>query len=140
VADSVWHTDRTAIASYAGCLSLISAALGKLGMDVCLMAQQGLDEIALRGGGTSSAMPHKSNPILAELLVTLARLNATQVAAMHHAALHEQERSGASWMLEWMVLPQMATCTGRGLLAAQEVLEQIVDFAPSLAGSAGSAG
>ena len=52
-------------------------------------------------------MPHKQNPVLAELLVALARFNATQVSAMHHALIHEQERSGAAWTLEWMILPAM---------------------------------
>ena len=55
-------------------------------------------------------MLHKSNPVLAELLVTLARFNATQVSILHHSLVHEQERSGAAWMLEWMVL----TPDGRG--------------------------
>ena len=89
------------------------------------MAQQGIEEIGLSGGGGSSAMPHKSNPVLAELLVTLARFNAGQVAQLHHAMVHEQERSGAAWALEWMVLPQMQITTGRGLLTAQTMLNQI---------------
>lgn len=123
--DTAWHAMRDTIAAFAGTLSLISGHLGKIGQDVCLMAQQGVDEIALSGGGGSSAMPHKSNPVLAELLVTLARYNASQVAGMHHAVVHEQERSGAAWALEWMILPQMAMATGRGLTAALELTAQI---------------
>jgi 3-carboxy-cis,cis-muconate cycloisomerase len=34
---------------------------------------------------------------------------------MHHALIHEQERSGAAWSLEWMVLPQMLMATGKAL-------------------------
>jgi 3-carboxy-cis,cis-muconate cycloisomerase len=79
------------------------------------MTQQGLEDITLSGGGGSSAMPHKQNPVSAELLITLARFNATQVSAMHHALIHEQERSGAAWSLEWMVLPQMLMATGKAL-------------------------
>jgi 3-carboxy-cis,cis-muconate cycloisomerase len=80
------------------------------------MAQ--MDEVQISGAGGSSAMPHKQNPVLAELLVTLARFNATQLSGIHHAMVHEQERSGAAWMLEWMILPQMAVATGRALNAA----------------------
>jgi 3-carboxy-cis,cis-muconate cycloisomerase len=120
-----WHTTREGVADYAGCLSLITGTLGKMGQDICLMAQQGIDEVTLAGGGGSSAMPHKQNPILAELLVTLARFNATQVSAMHHALIHEQERSGAAWSLEWMILPQMAKATGRALSAAIQLCESI---------------
>lgn len=121
----VWHTDRAGPVDYAGRLSAITGSLGKIGQDIALMAQQGVDEISVRGGGGSSAMPHKSNPVLAELLVTLARFNATQIAGMHHALIHEQERSGAAWMLEWMVLPSMTMATARALAAARELIEMI---------------
>ncbi len=113
-----WHAMRDGVGEFANVLSLITGSLGKFGQDIALMAQQGVDEVKLSGGGGSSAMPHKQNPILAELLVTLARFNATQVAGMHQAIVHEQERSGAAWALEWMILPQMAQTTGRALTAA----------------------
>lgn len=121
----VWHSDRTGLADYAGRLSSVSGSLGKMGQDVALMSQQGVDDIVLSGGGGSSAMPHKSNPVRAELLVTLARFNATLLSGMHHATIHEQERSGAAWMLEWMVLPQMAIVTARALQLADEIVESI---------------
>jgi 3-carboxy-cis,cis-muconate cycloisomerase len=120
-----WHAMRDGIAEAASVLSLITGTLGKMGQDICLMAQQGVDEIKLAGGGGSSAMPHKQNPVLAELLVTLARFNAVQVSGMHQAMVHEQERSGAAWALEWMLLPQMVLATGRGLSAAQTIAEQV---------------
>lgn len=113
-----WHAMREGVADYASFLSLVTGSLGKMGQDIVLMSQQGIEEIALAGGGGSSAMPHKQNPVAAELLVTLARFNATQVSAMHHAMVHEQERSGAAWSLEWMILPQMAMATARALAVA----------------------
>lgn len=121
-----WHTARDGVAEWGGMLSLVTGSLGKMGQDVALMAQQGVDEIALAGGGGSSAMPHKNNPVLAELLVTLARFNAGQLGALHGALVHEQERSGAAWMLEWMVLPAMAMAAARSLSAALALCEQIV--------------
>ena len=120
-----WHAMRDAVVDYAGLLSLISGTLGKMGQDICLMAQQGVDEITLDNAGGSSAMPHKQNPVLAELLVTLARFNATQVSAMHQGLVHEQERSGAAWALEWMVLPQMAQATARSLAASIAICQAI---------------
>lgn len=125
VAPHVWHADRSAIAEFADRLSGLTGTLGKMGQDIALMSQQGIDEVAIDSGGRSSAMPHKSNPILAELLVTLARFNATQLAGMHHALVHEQERSGAAWMLEWMILPNMALASCRALLVASELAQQM---------------
>ncbi len=123
--DVTWHTMRGGIVDYSSTLSLTTGCVGKMGQDILLMSQQGIDEISLSGGGGSSAMKHKKNPVLAELLVTLARFNAVQLSGMHHSMVHEQERSGSAWMLEWMILPQMAMATGRALGAAIELCQQI---------------
>ncbi|GLP84608.1 3-carboxy-cis,cis-muconate cycloisomerase [Tritonibacter mobilis] len=120
-----WHTERDGLATYASWLSALTGSLGKIGQDICLMAQQGVDALAQQGGGSSSAMAHKQNPVTAELLVTLARYNAGQLPLMHQAMVHEQERSGAMWTLEWMVLPAMMTCTGAALRLATEQIQAI---------------
>ncbi|QHQ34502.1 lyase family protein [Algicella marina] len=120
------HTDRSHLADYAHWLSRLATALGKIGLDTALMAQQGIGEVRLSGGGTSSAMPHKQNPVRAETLVTLARWTATMLPTM--TGIHEMERSGIAWAGEWLALPQMAESTGAALLAAEELLGQIEDF------------
>lgn len=119
-----WHSQRDGLAEFAGLLSLIAGSLGKFGQDVALLAETG-GEIRLSGGGGSSAMPHKQNPVAAELLVALARFNAVQLSALHHALVHEQERSGAAWALEWLALPQMAVATGVSLSTALRLAGQI---------------
>jgi len=108
---SVWHATRDNIVGYGQFLSRISGTLGKFGQDVTLMAQQGVDEVRLSGGGTSSAMPHKQNPVLAETLVALARHNGALSGGLAQAMIHEQERSGSAWTLEWLTLPQIAETT-----------------------------
>lgn len=118
-----WQSQRAVIADLAHLLSLISGSLGKIGQDIALLAQSGT-EITLSGGGGSSAMPHKQNPVNAETLVSLARFNAVQISAIHQSMVHEQERSGAAWTLEWMILPQMVIACGAstrlaGVLAGQ---------------------
>jgi 3-carboxy-cis,cis-muconate cycloisomerase len=44
---------------------------------------------------------------------------------MHHALVHEQERSGAAWTLEWLILPQMAVAAAGALRLANTLAEQI---------------
>ncbi|PSH68776.1 3-carboxy-cis,cis-muconate cycloisomerase [Phyllobacterium brassicacearum] len=122
-----WHNQRDMIVDFADLLSQVSGSLGKIGQDTSLLAQEG-DEIALEGGGKSSAMPHKQNPVLAELLVSLARYNATQISGMHQALIHEQERSGAAWTLEWMILPSMVTTTVTALRSATALLGSIMSL------------
>ncbi|WP_316857845.1 3-carboxy-cis,cis-muconate cycloisomerase [uncultured Cohaesibacter sp.] len=120
-----WHSMREAIVDYGDFLSKLTGSLGKMGMDICLMAQQGGGEIVLKGSGTSSAMPHKQNPVLAEMLVAFARFNGVQVSGLHHAMVHEQERSGMAWTLEWMILPLMVATAGKALLHADTLLAQV---------------
>lgn len=125
VPDYVPHAARDRISALGGWLSQVTGALGKIGQDVALMAQNEIGEIALSGGGGSSAMAHKQNPILAEALVALARFNAVQVSGLHQALVHEQERSGTAWTLEWMILPAMLNATGTALVHAQRMLAAV---------------
>lgn len=117
--ETAWHTDRSPLAELGGWLSMVTGTLGKMGHDIALMSQQGVDAAKLRGGGSSSAMAHKVNPVGAELLVTLARYVAVQLPGLHLALDHEQERSGMSWTLEWLILPPMLVATGAALARAE---------------------
>jgi 3-carboxy-cis,cis-muconate cycloisomerase len=110
-----WQVERDAIAELASWCSLLSGSLGKIGVDVALMAQNEIGEVKLADGGGSSAMPHKANPVRAEMLVTLARFNAALLGGQHQALVHENERSGAAWTLEWLVLPQMIVAAAAAL-------------------------
>ncbi len=121
-----WHTQRDALAELAGWLSLVSASLGKLGQDLVLLAQSEVGEVRPGSGGGSSTMPQKANPVAAEILVTLARLNAGLVANAHQAMLQEHERGGAGWSLEWLTLPQMTIATGAALAHADRLLDSLV--------------
>ncbi len=120
-----WHNQRDSIVEFSSWLALVAGSLGKIGQDVALMSQNRLGEIVLAGGGGSSAMPHKSNPVAAEVLVALARYCAGGAGTMGQSMVHEQERSGAAWTLEWLVLPQLTMATGRALLLAQRLLGSI---------------
>jgi 3-carboxy-cis,cis-muconate cycloisomerase len=124
-AGSVWHTDRSAMVDLGHWFALVSGTLGKVGQDIALMAQQGIEDIALDGGGGSSAMPHKQNPVLAETLVALARHVAGLQGTLAQAMIHEQERSGAAWALEWLTLPAMAEATGAALRHAQGLVGSV---------------
>ena len=117
-----WHTMRSNLTEYANFLSLITGSLGKIGLDLSLMSQQGVDEVTFMFGGSSSAMAHKKNPVLPEVLTSLADFNAVQLPGMHLAMLHEQERSGRAWTLEWMILPSMLNTTARALSIALTTL------------------
>ena len=95
------------------------------------MVQNEVGTARLAGGGTSSAMAHKANPVPAELLVTLARFTAGLSGTLAQAMVHENERSGAAWTLEWLVLPQMVVATGAALRVALALAENLSFPAPA---------
>ncbi len=110
-----WHSERDRIAELAGWMMALTAALGKMGEDLHLMAQSGIEEITFAGGGASSTMPQKSNPIMASAVVALARHAAGLNMTLQSAALHRQNRDGAAWFTEWLTLPQLCLVTARAL-------------------------
>jgi 3-carboxy-cis,cis-muconate cycloisomerase len=120
-----WHGARERLAGFGGCLALVAGALGKIGADVALLAQSEVGAIRLAGGGTSSAMAHKANPVAAEVLVALARHAAGLAGTLMQAMVHENERSGAAWTLEWLTLPALAVTTGAALAHAERLVPAV---------------
>ncbi len=122
---SPWHTTRDPIVGLGNALALLSGSLGKIGMDIALLAQNEVAALRLEGGGGSSAMAHKSNPVRAEVVVALARSNAGLAGTLQQAMVHEYERSGAAWTLEWLTLPTLLVQTGASLRLCQALLGQL---------------
>lgn len=113
-----WHAERDRIAAFAAGLTSLSTAVGKMGEDLLLLSQTGIDEVALTGGGGSSTMPQKSNPVRPTAMAALARQVCALNVTMQGAALHRQQRDGTAWFTEWMSLPQMCGFTGAAMATA----------------------
>src|SRR5581483_1251728 len=62
-----WHTRRAPVARLAAALQATAAVCGTIGLDVVLLAQTEVGEVAEAAGGASSTMPHKRNPARAVL-------------------------------------------------------------------------
>ncbi|MEZ0538085.1 lyase family protein [Fibrella arboris] len=120
-----WHTERDGLAEFTNWLALLTGTLGKLGQDVLLMGQTEVGEVVenVTGGGKSSAMPHKNNPVLSEALVMLARQNAQFAAIQLQSLVHGNERDATAWMLEWENLPRMMSNAGTSLRHALSITQ-----------------
>jgi 3-carboxy-cis,cis-muconate cycloisomerase len=125
-----WQSARDPLIGFGGLLAGLSGTLGKIGADVSIMAQNEIGAVTLAGGGGSSSMAHKSNPVRAEVMVALARYNAGMSGVLQQAMVHENERSGAAWTLEWLALPPIVIATGAGLRLGNELLAQMSFPAP----------
>ncbi len=120
-----WHAMRDRIVTFGSRLAALAGSLGKFGADVTLMAQTEIATVRLEVAGGSSAMPHKANPVAAEVLVALARHTAGLTGTLLQATVHENERSGAAWTLEWLTLPQLLVSTGASLATANRLAAAI---------------
>jgi 3-carboxy-cis,cis-muconate cycloisomerase len=122
-----WHTQRDNFAEFASWLALLTGTLAKLGQDMLIMGQTEIGEVVenVNGGGKSSSMPHKNNPVLSEALVMLARQTAQFAAIQLQSLVHGNERDSTAWMLEWENLPRMMSNAGTALQHALSITQTI---------------
>lgn len=120
-----WHAERDGIGAFAAWMAGLCASLGKIGEDLILMTQSGIAEVAIAGGGGSSTMPQKQNPVGPSVLVALARQAVQLGAALQGAGIHRQQRDGAAWFTEWLTLPQLCVSTGKALALALDLAARI---------------
>jgi len=99
VPDAVWHTARDEWIVLGCELGVIAGSLGKLAGDLALMGQFEVGEVT-EPAGSSSAMPHKRNP-LGSMIARSAALRApARVAALLAAMPQEHERALGGWQAE----------------------------------------
>jgi 3-carboxy-cis,cis-muconate cycloisomerase len=121
-----WHTARFRIAELGGALSLVAGALGKISLDVILMAQTEVGEVAEPAGegrGGSSTLPHKRNPILSVTAAASARRTQDLSRTLQAAMAGEHERAAGAWHSEWETLSDALALTGGAAAAVREVTE-----------------
>lgn len=129
-----WHNQRDNLTECANLLAMIAASIAKMGADFTLLAQSEIGEISFAGAGGSSTLPQKQNPVIAETLVALGRFAGTQVSALHAGMIHQNERDGAAWTLEWLAFPPLVLASGASMLRALEALEALqLDLARMMA-------
>ncbi|MEU5100208.1 adenylosuccinate lyase family protein [Streptomyces sp. NPDC020996] len=121
-----WHALRTPVADLAAALAFTAGVLGKMAIDVQTLARTEIAEVTEptgSGRGSSSAMPHKRNPVLS----TLVRSAALQVPALSSSLtqclVSEDERSGGAWHAEWLLLRECLRLTGGAAHTAAELAE-----------------
>lgn len=106
-----WHVDRGAVLGFAAALEAAAAALEKMAEDVAGLAQSDVGEVVPAGGGGSSTMPHKQNPVAPAALIACARMVRGLGGVLRGAGVHRHQRDGAAWFTEWMALPQIVLGT-----------------------------
>jgi 3-carboxy-cis,cis-muconate cycloisomerase len=117
-----WHVHRGPVRELAAALDAAAAECGKIGLDVVLLAQTEVGEVAESNAGGSSSMPHKRNPASAVLARACARL-AHANAGLLTTGDYEHERAAGAWQAEWPALSAVLAFTGGAAAAARRSLE-----------------
>lgn len=118
--DLPWHTVRLPIADLAGVLATAAGIVGKIALDVVLLAQTAVGEAAERQPegadgpprGGSSSMPHKHNPIAAISARACALRTPGLAATLFATMAQEHERAAGAWHSEWETLADLLRLTG----------------------------
>ncbi|MFL6000096.1 MAG: 3-carboxy-cis,cis-muconate cycloisomerase [Streptomyces sp.] len=118
-----WHTLRTPVADLAGCLAFTAGALGKIAADVLVLGRTEIAEVAEGGGGGSSAMPHKANPVRCTLIAAAARRAPQLAATLYGSLAAEDERPAGAWHAEWEPLRDLLRLVGGAARDAAELTE-----------------
>lgn len=119
-----WHTNRVRVAELGGALAVAAGAAAKIGLDVTLLAQTEVGEVAEPAGrGGSSTMPQKRNPIGSALAIACARGATAQAAVLSAGLVQEHERAAGAWHAEWGALSSALALTGGAAASVAGVLE-----------------
>jgi 3-carboxy-cis,cis-muconate cycloisomerase len=119
-----WHTSRVRVAELGGALAVAAGVMGKIGLDLALLAQTEIAEVrGPEGKGGSSTMPHKRNPIESALAVACARRVDACASVLTGALLQEHERAVGAWHAEWSALSEALALTGGAAAHVAEVLD-----------------
>jgi 3-carboxy-cis,cis-muconate cycloisomerase len=107
-----WHTNRTRIAELGAALATTAGVLGKIGLDVVLMAQTEVGELREGANGGSSTLPHKRNPVSSTLARACAELVDGYASVLSASLAQEHERAAGAWHAEWEALSGALAYTG----------------------------
>jgi 3-carboxy-cis,cis-muconate cycloisomerase len=118
-----WHTNRVRIAELGSGLAITAGVLAKIGLDIALMAQTEVGEVAEAEGGVSSTMPQKRNPVGSALAIACARQVEGYASVLVAALPQEHERAVGGWHSEWPALSGALAYTGGAAEAARRALD-----------------
>lgn len=122
-----WHSVRAPVAAVATALDAIAQACAKIGLDVVLLAQTEVGEVAEAEGGASSTMPHKRNPSRAVIARACARLVHANAGVLTGGE-YEHERAAGAWQAEWTALSEALAQAGGAAAAVRDCLEGLQVF------------
>jgi len=126
---ATWHVARDGLAETVNLLALITGSLGKVALDIMLLAATEFGELYepfVPGRGASSTMPQKRNPISSELMLAAAKAVRQHAGLMQDAMVQDLERATGPWHAEWIAIPESFVFTAGALHQAKFALGGLI--------------
>jgi 3-carboxy-cis,cis-muconate cycloisomerase len=126
---STWHVARDGFAETINFLGLVTGTLGKIALDIMLMASTEFAEVYepfVQGRGASSTMPQKRNPISSELILAAAKAVRQSAGLMLDAMVQDFERATGPWHAEWIAIPEAFVLSAGALHQAKFALGGLI--------------
>ena len=126
---TTWHVARDGFAEAVNLLALVTGSLGKMALDIMIMASTEFAEVYepfVKGRGASSTMPQKRNPISSELMLAAAKGVRQHAGLMVDAMIQDFERATGPWHAEWIAIPESFILTAGALHQAKFALGGLI--------------
>lgn len=126
---TTWHVARDGFAEAINLLALITGSLGKIALDIMIMASTEFGEVYepfVKGRGASSTMPQKRNPISSELMLAASKAVRQHAGLMVDAMVQDFERATGPWHAEWIAIPESFILTAGALHQARFALGGLI--------------
>lgn len=126
---TTWHVARDGFAEAVNLLALITGSLGKIALDIMIMASTEFAEVYepfVKGRGASSTMPQKRNPISSELMLAASKAVRQHAGLMVDAMVQDFERATGAWHAEWIALPESFILSAGALHQAKFALGGLI--------------
>ncbi|HEY1149807.1 MAG TPA: 3-carboxy-cis,cis-muconate cycloisomerase [Pseudoduganella sp.] len=126
---TTWHVARDGFAEAVNLLALVTGSLGKIALDIMIMASTEFAEVYepfVKGRGASSTMPQKRNPISSELMLAASKEVRQHAGLMVDAMVQDFERATGPWHAEWIAIPESFILTAGALHQAKFALGGLI--------------
>lgn len=126
---TTWHVARDGFAEAINLLALVTGSLGKIALDIMIMASTEFAEVYepfVKGRGASSTMPQKRNPISSELMLAASKAVRQHAGLMVDAMVQDFERATGPWHAEWIAIPESFILTAGALYQAKFALGGLI--------------
>jgi 3-carboxy-cis,cis-muconate cycloisomerase len=120
-----WHAARGEVALLGAALAVAAGGAGKAALDVTLLAQTEVGEVAevAQKGSDGSPAVRRRQPVAAVRARACAQRAAGEAAQLLACLAHEHEGAAGAWHAEWLALRETITATAGALRGLRDSLD-----------------